>query len=116
MKIFDQTDLVSENNVSTQDLDVFFNVYLDQRDKYVYNLNNTLYIKVPDEITDIYIVKHDQFWTTLSYNIYGTTRLAWLLMKLNNVRCENVFSIIETGTRIRYLNKDYVSRIIREMR
>ena len=48
----------------------------------------------------------------MSYIIYGTTRLAWLLMKLNKVKAADVFAQLKAGTTVKYLTKDIVQKII----
>ena len=55
-------------------------------------------------------------WPSISYKVYGSTRLAWLLMKLNDIRDQNIFDQVKAGTRIRYLEYDrFVHTILSNM-
>ena len=54
-------------------------------------------------------------WTLISYKIYGTTRLAWLLWKVNNVPIADTFKAKQPGDIIYYLPKDYVQSIVSDM-
>ena len=94
------------------DLEHLFNVYQDSKGNYKYNLNSTLYINANDSDCSYFTVTHDCHWTLVSYIIYGTTRLAWLLMKLNKVKAADVFAQLKAGTTVKYLTKDIVQKII----
>ena len=39
----------------------------------------------------------------MSYDVYGTTRLAWLLMKLNGVDLAAAIAPVKAGTIVKYL-------------
>lgn len=51
----------------------------------------------------------------LSYKLYGTTRLAWLLMKLNDVDASNVFDQKMPGDKIWYLPRENVESIVADL-
>ena len=85
------------------DLENIFDVFTDKRDNAVFNLNESLYINVDPSVLPEHICSSEMHWTTLSYILYGTTRLAWLLMKINNVDAKDVFVSKKPGERIRYL-------------
>lgn len=108
MKIFEV-----DNKVKITDFENFFDVFEDQRDSrkpYFFNLNSTVYFDgVPQEK---YKLAHDMFWTTISYELYKTTRLWWVLMKINNVKCENTFDIVPAATTIRYIDKETLQQIL----
>ena len=67
------------------DLENIFGVYQDKRKNLVYDINETLYINVDKSILSTFICDCDMHWTLISYKLYGTTRLAWLLWKINDV-------------------------------
>lgn len=117
MKIYDD-EVETENKESylkITDFDNFFNVYLDKYGNKVYNLNSTLYFLDNLESLPLFTLKHDLQWTLISYQIYGTTRLAWLLMKLNEVKCRDVFKKIKAGESVRYLPEEDVQSIIADI-
>ena len=113
MKITDITQEIDNYNdvFKITDLEHMFNVY-EYHGKYHYNLNTTLYIDADDSNCSYFTVTHDCHWPLVSYNIYGTTRLTWLLMKLNDVKATNVFMKIKAGTTVKYLAKETVQSII----
>jgi hypothetical protein len=87
------------------DLDKMFSLFIDEEGRWQYNLNSTFYlVDIPDEVCEWYICPTDMHWPSISWKVYGSTRLAWLLMKLNDVRDQNIFDQIKAGTRIRYLD------------
>ena len=47
-------------------------------------------------------------WTLISYKIYGTTRLAWLLWKANNVQMADTFKVKMPGDIVYYLPRENV--------
>jgi hypothetical protein len=81
----------SKTWLKAMDLENFFNVYADKNGNFVYNLNNSIYFNVQKGSLDEYTLSHDMHWTLISYMLYGTTRFAWLLMKVNNITAENIF-------------------------
>lgn len=111
MKISDIDD-----KIQFVDLENFFDVYEDKAlygDPFAYNLNSTVYF---DGIPQLdYNLKHDMFWTTLSYEIYQTTRLWWLLMKVNKVDADSIFESVRAGSTIKYIDKDVVRDIIMDI-
>lgn len=80
------SELKLSNKVSLDDMDLkvtdyesILDVYVDKRQNWVYNLNARMEVEA-DGVVEDYLVTCDQHWPTVSYNIYTTTRLAWLLM------------------------------------
>ena len=102
-----------DESVNLMDFENFLDVYEDGRLEnapYAYNLNSTVYFgDVPYKERE---VKHTMFWTTISYEIYKSTRLWWILMKLNDVDESNIFSPVYAGQTVKYLDESDVRRII----
>ena len=87
------------------DLDKMFSLFIDEEGRWKYNLNSTFYlIDIPDEVCQWYTCPTDMHWPSIAWKVYGSTRLAWFLMKLNDIRDQNIFDQIKAGTRIRYLD------------
>lgn len=87
------------------DLDKMFSLFIDKEGRWQYNLNSTFYlIDIPDEVCQWYICPTDMHWPSIAWKVYGSTRLAWFLMKLNGVRDQSIFDQIKAGTRVRYLD------------
>lgn len=90
------------------DFENYFDIHIDDKNNYVYNLNATAQIIISDEYIKLYKCQSDIHWPLISYNLYGTTRLAWLLLKLNNVKDTDIFKINEAGSSIRYIENKYI--------
>lgn len=98
------------------DLENIFNIYEDDKQNLKYNLNQTLYLNVNPENLKSYTLDHEMFWPLISYKIYNTTHLAWLLMKVNNVPAKYIFSSLRAGATVKYLDADIVKSIVQQMR
>lgn len=107
------TDIISrEDNLKVTDLENMFQVHVDQKGNYVLNLNETIYVNMPKDRLKVYIPDHPQFWALISYELYQTTRLDWLLMKINGVSPINVFRPVLASQPIWYLEVGDVQNIL----
>ena len=73
------------------DLDNFFSVYKTVAGEYAYNLNSSLYVTPSGGSLKRFTCDCEMHWPLISYRIYGTTRLAWLLLALNGVKLPDMF-------------------------
>lgn len=94
------------------DFENTFNVYSNADGQLVYNLNSTTLFMVDPSDMQQYICDHDMFWPLISYKIYGTARLWWLLMKLNCVDAKNAFDMKYAGDVVFYIPKEQANTII----
>lgn len=94
------------------DFENSLNIYQDKDDFYFYNLNSTIYLDVPNEMLKSFVCQHDLHWPTISYHIYGTVRLAWVLMKLNNITPNIAFEIVPAGSVVKYLDRADITTLI----
>ena len=102
-----------DKSVKYSDFENFLDIYEDDSlpgSPYRFNLNSTVYfVGVPKSTERI---THDMFWTTLSYQIYGTTRLWWVLMKVNGVGMNKAFEPVRAGSAVKYIQKETLRGII----
>lgn len=92
-----------------------FNLYELQNengDNYVfYNILSK--ITFPDDLNpnifDYYVVEDKIPLTTLSYNIYNTQHLWWLIVVLNKI--QNPVKLIEAGSIIKTIKVDYLDLV-----
>jgi hypothetical protein len=61
-----------------------------------------------------YQVVDNDTWSLISYKNYGTTRLWWLICKMNNINNPTVSP--EIGQIVKILNKDYVKAILEKIK
>ena len=54
-------------------------------------------------------------WPLISYKIYGTTRLAWLLWKVNEVGPIDTFRAKQPGDIVYYLPTSLVKEIVSDI-
>lgn len=101
--------------IKIQDLENELDVFEDQRGNNVFNLNKTLFISVDKERLPDFICDYEMHWPLISYKLYGTTRLAWLLQKINGVTAADVFKAKQPRDVVKYLPKKYVDSIVADM-
>ena len=112
MKIKDFPD--QSKRVSGVDLDNFFDVYVDKRGNYAFNLNSRLDLDLTGAGLKTYVATHDLHPTIVSYNIYGTTRLAWLICQVNGI--EDQTRQIPSGTPVFYVPTELIGGLVDFMR
>ncbi len=98
-----------------QDLENVLDVFRDERGNNIFNLNKTVYLRVDASQLPEYECTYAMHWPLISYKIYGTTRLAWLLQKLNNVTAKDVFNAKQPRDKVKYLPKRYVDGIVADI-
>lgn len=107
-----------KNYVSKKDIATMFNVYPDEsiskKNHYIYNIMRTLYIinlkDIPKSFFKYYTVKRGDTWNLISYTLYGTVELYWLVMKLNEVK-DPTFEP-QVGKFLRYVSKENINQIL----
>lgn len=65
-----------------------FEVYNTKSGHFFYNINKTLHFPgdIDPEFFDYYEVDQGTHFTTLSYKVYGTIDLWWLILLANNIQ------------------------------
>ena len=90
-----------------------FKVY-QMKDKNFYFYNIIKNVKVPQDISnqlfDLVTLKNNTPLTTLSYQVYGTTYLWWLICLLNNI--QNPFDINNSGKQLKILKQQYLKPVL----
>ena len=107
-----QNQINNLKNLELYRYENIFKVYeTGQKNFYFYNILKK--IKLPDELNEKVYDKIElpdtMPLTTLSYKIYGTTYLWWLIMVTNRV--ENPAEI-ESGTEIKIIKKAYLKTVL----
>ena len=112
MKLVDLDTEYTGKYLKITDLENIFDIFIDKRKNAVFNMNETLYINIDKTTLPEHVCSSEMHWTTLSYQIYGTTRLAWLLLKINDVEAKDIFVAKQPGDVIKYLPKQYVNSVV----
>lgn len=105
----------NSSNVKVTNLENFFNVYKDENQFYFFNLNSSLYLDFPKESLQTYNCTSDLHWSTISYILFNTVNLAWLLLKVNNVPNNKTFEKVPAGTTIYYPTNNDIITILNSM-
>lgn len=109
MKQNDITDLPSINLSRVENI---FNIYTDNN-LYFYNLLNTVnfdHTNISPIMYYEYNVRQGDTYTAISYRIYNTINLWWLICSFNNI--DNPINIPEPGTRLKILYQNYVNEVL----
>lgn len=111
MKLMD----LNQEFVKITDLENMFKITIDSNNNYVFNLNETIYLNIDKSNLNTYTCSYISFWPLISYKLYNTTRLAWLLMKINDVSAKDMFKALEPGDIIYYLSTSQVETIVKSI-
>lgn len=112
MKLVDLEDNDINAVLKITDLENMFDIYVDKKLNNIFNLNMSLYVNANKNTLPTFQCNYPMHWTLISYHIYSTTRLAWLLWKINDVSAEDVFKAKQPGDIIYYLPQKQVQTII----
>ena len=115
MKIIDlnkkHNDIDELSNLSDNRYENIFNMGTNNN-YFFYNIIKT--IKFPEEldsnIFDYKIINQKLPYTAVSYNVYGTQNLWWLILLSNNIT--NPVDVITPGTRLKIIKTKFVKDII----
>lgn len=114
MKHNDITDVMNFDRIPPEALENLFNIYINDENEYYYNMLRTINIEGLDNLDmqyfDTYIFKEEDSWTNISFKFYGTTRLWWLICKVNNIF--NPFVKPITGAKLIILKTEIVQSTI----
>ena len=82
-----QSDVKDLPSLSEYNIENLYSVIKDDKYGYYYNILNT--IKFPENIDEelftYYIPTGKEGWTTISYKMYGTIKLWWIIASFNNI-------------------------------
>jgi hypothetical protein len=110
-----QNDIPTLPNLDNTRYENIFKLYLAEKGAdssyYYYNIINK--VSIPNDI-DPNLVSHISLnrklpWTTLSYKLYGTTHLWWLIFLLNTPK--NVF-YADAGITYKYFLPSYIDDVL----
>lgn len=115
MKIIDlnkkHNDIDELSNLSDNRYENIFNMGTNNN-YFFYNIIKT--VKFPKEldssIFDYRIINQNKPYTSVSYDVYGTQNLWWLILLSNNIT--NPVDVITPGTRLKIIKSKFVRDII----
>ena len=112
-----QNNIVELNKLSDELYESIFNVNLiENKDKSFYFYNTLEKVIFPDfintEVFDIKTLDTDTSWTNLSYKIYQTISLWWVIFLLNNPTY--VFKA-KAGSTYKFIKPEYISNVLTQL-
>lgn len=90
-----------------------FNVYQNDNDQYFYNILSKVNFptNLDSSYFDVYTIPNNNMpYTLISYKLYGTMLLWWLICSVNNIT--NPVFFPQAGTKIKVLKPELVSAVI----
>lgn len=115
MKISQVDDSSIKKLLKITDLENALDTYVDKKLNRMFNLNKSVYVNVNESELPKFQCDHTMHWTLISYKLYGTTRLAWLLWKVNKVPMADTFKAKQPGDIIYYLPTNLVQEIVSDI-
>lgn len=93
-----------------------FNIYQNDEDQYFYNI--LAKVNFPENLDESYydtytIPNSDMPFTLISYKLYGTILLWWLICSVNKIQNPTYF--LKAGTQIKVLKPALVSAVIQQI-
>lgn len=114
--LIDLSDSKIEQDIDAFDYENCLRVNVDDKNNFYFNLNQQLWFEMDQSSLLSATTNADAYWTTISWNLYKTTRLAWLLLQVNNVKPDNVLDIVKSGSVIKYVPNQYLDQLVEELR
>ena len=112
----------SQNDISTlPQLESFryeniFNVYQNNANEYFYNILAKVNFPtdIEEEYYDTYTVPNSYLpYTYISYQLYGTILLWWMICAVNNIQNPVFFPV--AGTQLKFLKPQYARLVIEQL-
>ena len=91
--------------------------FRDKNGYIVFNNNDSVGISMTDADSNLFTihrVNYNESYQVISYMHYGTTRLWWLIAKLNNVT--DATELPQHGTTLKILNASLVSSVLEQLK
>lgn len=107
-----------KNHITKKDLSNLFHIKDIDNTGLVYSIMRTLHFDhlndVPLDYFNYYTAIVNDTWPLISFKLYDTTELWWMLIKLNEIK--NPFVEPLVGYKIRYISKATISDVLNTIR
>ena len=93
-----------------------FKIYFDADNLPFYNLNKSINFpnNLDPSLFNVFIYDSVTHWPVLSYKLYETIYLWWLITEVNGIR--NPFILPEVGTTLKYIKPEYVQYVLGQIK
>ena len=106
------TDLPRLTNENYENI---FDIFTDKDDRYFYNLLQTIAFpqNLPDGYFDLYNIVYGDTWPFISYKVYNTPNVWWIILLANNIN--NPITSLVPGTTIKIPKIQLVKIVLAEL-
>lgn len=109
-----QNDIADLPSLESFRYENLFNVYQNDKDQYFYNILSK--VNFPSNLDSAYfdtftVPNSNMPYTLISYKLYGTTLLWWVVCSVNNIT--NPVFFPQAGTKLKVLKPELVSAVIK---
>jgi hypothetical protein len=103
-------------SLSPQQYENIFNVYSDSDVGYFYNLLKTVNFPsdISSDVYDIYVIEPKDTWPLISWKMYNSIFLWWVICSVNNII--NPLNMPTPGTEIKIVKTRYLQTILNNIR
>ncbi len=111
-----QNDLTDISyTLSPQQYENIFNVYTDPNIGYFYNLLKTINFPadLSSDVYDVYTLMPSDTWPLISWKVYNSIMLWWVICALNNI--QNPLIMPPAGTEIKILKVRYLQNVLSDI-
>ena len=111
-----QNDLTDIHyTLSPQQYENIFNVYTDSNIGYFYNLLKKVNFPsdLSNDVYDVYTIQPSDTWPLISWKMYNSIILWWVICSLNNI--ENPLIMPPVGTEIKILKIRYLQGVLSDI-
>lgn len=110
-----QNEIFNLNKLLNENFENIFNVYTDESERYYYNIlqNIALPDNLPDGYFTTYHTTYDDTWPYISYKLYETPNLWWIILPFNSV--SDATQPIVPGTSIKALKVPFVKNVLNQI-
>ena len=109
-------DIEAFGKLGTDMYENIFNVYKADEDYYAYNISKSVHIphNIDPKFIDYIRVAGKQTWTNLSFQIYGSITLWWLILVTNGI--QNPVLLPEPGMVLKIIKPEFVDTILQQIK
>jgi nucleoid-associated protein YgaU len=110
-----QNDIDSLPKLELENFENILNIYQDINGYYYYNLLESLVFpdNLPDNYFLDYTVLYEDTWPLISYKVYGSIKLWWLIAYANKVI--NPITFLKPGTVIKIPKQSVATEILSDL-
>ena len=110
-----QSQIISLPNMSNNRYENIFKIYLNEDNKFIYNLKTS--VSFPDDIDPAFIdtfkLDRKTSWTIISYNIYGSIFLWWMITELNKISNPVIIPVL--GKNYNFIKPQYIDTVLSQI-